>query len=360
VSDILSSEDWKAAQKEADAFEKKTAVKLGAKPAKAEPAPVAEEAPAEEPAAEETETPADEPEEEAKAESFGDEEPEDDDEAPKKKPADAFVKERIKLREERRTQRKALEQERAKAIEELTLRERTLSDKYGKFEQAARALEIGDVDGFAKNHGFKDWNDLATKALETVSSPGYRRLQQLERERDEQRARDAKELETRRSHEEQERVASANARWRQELTTDLKKSSDVLVAEFCDEPAFIDAVMAEQQKEWDGSEAIPAEEAAERVLEAFAQVHARMDSRFAKNREHAALKKFLSRRQAENDETRSQERDNPEPPLRAREKHGNPKPKPSHSRTSEAGRSRDLTDAEWRSQTMAEMRASRS
>lgn len=353
---MISKDEWEAAAKAAEAHEAKVAkAVIGKKPAKE---PVKETPPAEEPAAE-VEEPAEEPSDpEAKAEPG---EPADDDaEEPKGKPDDdkpVYGKERLKFRAEKRKhaeqiarERQAIADERAKLTAELE-----------PVIQAKRAVELGDFDGLAKAFGFKDWNEANKRFLEESSSPGYKRLRQTE-----------EQLERMQAKEREEREAAARARQQQEyqaqrqrnaaaLATDMK-AMEGLASDCADDPVVVDLVLQRIEKEFAGRDSVTHEEIAEvvpelieQVLEQALQVHSTWQARVEKHADDARVRKFLGRRPSENAESRPRERTIPESRGPQRVNRGNPKP--SHSRTSEAG-GREMTEAEWRRQAIEDLRKS--
>jgi hypothetical protein len=336
---------WQRAMAEAEAHEKRQPVKAAPRteptepPAKPAPKP---DDPA--PGEDESTLPDGQPAPK-KPEPEPDEPPDAAADADGKDPDRVLPKERLKFREEKRDFRRNMEREVAAASEKLSKREADLQSRFGKFEGLEKAIQGGDVDAFARTVGFKDWSALAKHALETQTSPGYVRLQALERDRVEREKKDQETAREQQTRAEREATAQAVQKHRATLATELKGLGGI-AGDFAEDGAFIDLVFAEQQKEWDGSETITANEAAERVLENVAAYHARVRDRFDRYSEHEIVQRHLARRPSENAESRPRERENPE--LRPRERTNHASRKPSHSRTAEAGAGREQTEEEWR------------
>lgn len=245
------------------------------------------------------------------------------------------VRERIEFRKEKRAWREKVDAEVKRLNEHYAAKEAELA----AFVAAKKAADVGDFDGYAKALGFDDWNAANRRYAEEASSPGYKRLRELE-ERDRRR-------EAELSKAEQERRAQAEQAQRQQAyqslvtnTTKALETTGGLHAEFAKDPGFISMVLDEKRKAFnEGDEDISDADAADRALELIAEQHAKLLERFTKYADkHKAAARFKKgSRPTEKAETRDRER----MPEKGRKNHV------SHSRATEAGASgRAKTDAE--------------
>ncbi len=333
-------EIWKAAEKDAEAYEKAQAAKRGAA-AHEEP-----EEEAEPPA--EDEAPETEPESPSEAENA---KPDDEEKA---EPKDqVFNSEKVKLRRERRELREkqaALEAQFAER--EAKLAERESGSRAALIE---KALEAGDLDAIGRALGHKDWNGLQEVAALTQASPAYKELRALKKKAEEREQREAEEANQHRTRAQQEAAARQEQANVAALSKDMKAMGG-LVADFAEEPWMVNSVLAVLKQEFAGQSHVTHEEvedavpgAIARVLEETLKTHRSLSDKFSRHEGHDMVKKYLKGpRQTKNSESGNREPNNLE--TRSPQRVNRGKPKPSHSRISDASHSREPNDAEARRQ----------
>jgi len=107
-----------------------------------------------------------------------------------------------------------------------------------------------DFQALAKSLGYEDWNKLQEDVIAQASDPNYRRLLELENWKKEQAERDErskKEAETRQA--ESARVA-AQQRYVTQLSNEMGKSQNKLLASFADDSLFVNQIYNIQKQHY--------------------------------------------------------------------------------------------------------------
>ena len=120
---------------------------------------------------------------------------------------------------------------------------------------AARAIEAGDFDGFAKGIGgylkdpaLADWNKLNEVGLQAVQSPVYKRMRQLERQQAEALEQQRKQQEQQAQLQQQAAQAAQIQAWKDDLKDSCIAHEDPAVASLIESrPQLVDAIFNIQQ-----------------------------------------------------------------------------------------------------------------
>lgn len=120
---------------------------------------------------------------------------------------------------------------------------------------AARAIEAGDFDGFAKGIGgylkdpaLADWNKLNEVGLQAVQSPVYKRMRQLERQQAEALEQQRKQQEQQAQLQAQHAQAAQIQAWKDDLKDSCVAHEDPAIASLIESrPQLVDAIFNIQQ-----------------------------------------------------------------------------------------------------------------
>lgn len=300
---------------------------------------------------------------EAKAKADADEK-----EEPAEKPLGVkdLVKEREKLRE-KEARREQYHQRRGQALERDYQAKynhlATVEQKLSPLMDAAKAVEVGDFDGIAQaigkflgNEDVKDWKALNSEALKAIQSPMYKRMRDLERQREDDRKTTA-ETQAQLQRVEQERAAKAQVEsWQMNITDELSEDDDPAVQALIKaKPDFAARVYAIQKAHYhkNDGDILPAREALASVAlnDVFAEIEF-WNSFIEEHADSPVVQKFTSRRSGKNSEktdgtrsAESSEKNGTRKTATSERRAGPPAKNVSHTRAAEASPAIPMDDA---------------
>lgn len=165
---------------------------------------------------------------------------------------------RAKFRNWEKERTGRLEQTEKERLSKLETREKEAEAVIKWAQTLKQTKENGDYQGLAKELGFENWDKLQEDVIQRISDPNYKRLRELE----ERAARKEEEEAKAKADAEQQAQQQKHSEMRQavykKFATEMPQSKDPLVAAMGDHPLFVNAVMAIQEQNWDGS-ALPYE-----------------------------------------------------------------------------------------------------
>lgn len=277
-----------------------------------------------------------------------------------------LIKEQQKLREkeERRVQfharqAQALERDYQAKYQHLA----TVEQKLAPLMDAAKAVEVGDFDGIAQaigkflgNEDVKDWKALNSEALKAIQSPMYKRMRDLERQREDDRKTQA-ETQAQLARVEQERTEKAQVeQWHLTITDELSDDEDPAVQALIKaKPDFAARVYAIQKAHYhkNDGDILPAREALASV--ALNDVFSELEFWNEFIEEHSdspVVQKFTGRRSAKNSEktdgtrsAESSEKNGTRKTATSERRAGPPAKNVSHTRAAEASPAIPMDDA---------------
>lgn len=161
--------------------------------------------------------------------------------------------ERAKFREYQRQRDQKLSQTEQERLTKLEQREKEAEADIKWAKALKQTKEHGDYQGLAKELGFENWDKLQEDVIQRISDPNYKRLRELEERAAAKEAEEAKAKEEgERTQQEQRRAQLRQAVWKK-FATEMPTSKDPLVSAMGDHPMFVNAVMAIQEENWDGT-----------------------------------------------------------------------------------------------------------
>ena len=173
--------------------------------------------------------------------------------------------ERVKLRDEKRTNLAAIARAKDEALAELSKGREELSPRLAKTEALEAAVKGGDYEAIATNLGFKNWNELQEDQLKHFQDPNHKRLRELEERLQKKEAEELTAKEQAAQAQQAEAGRRAQIEYKQGLAADMGKSTDPLVKAMASQPNFVNAIFRVQQAAHQSGEPVPAPEHAIRV-----------------------------------------------------------------------------------------------
>lgn len=211
-------------------------------------------------------------------------------------------------------ERKAFQQKLAKFNEEyqggvadLEQRAASLAERYSRFSNAEKALEMGDMDAVAKTLGYEDWNALNVTYLKKKTSPHHQELEAIKQKLADRERQDEERAEREALARAEREQAESEAEYREELTTTFAQSDEFVA--WSEDADFINAVISFQREHYHDGETISAEEAGKMALDGAWEMYKKLHSRFGneapnsgasavKSPRGASAKKVISQRDA--------------------------------------------------------------
>ena len=243
-----------------------------------------------------------------------------------------------KFRDWKRAEKQKLAEREAKIAE----RERALASKPIEpgaltIAQLRQTFDEDKDDDFFKSLGFKDANDYVQHRVRRAASPEYKRIRQLEQEREAEKAQRAKEQQERQQQEQQQALSAQQKRDVETVKTELAKHEDADVVGLAGEDSeFVEAVyFTTLQKLYpQGPTGVAADP--EDIEEAFKESVQEIKERARKKYE--TLSKFFGDRPTSKDAT----------PVRAGSRQQPAAKHVSKQKGTEAASSaKEMTDKEW-------------
>jgi hypothetical protein len=201
-------------------------------------------------------------------------EPEKDEPQGKVPPA-----ERAQFREEKRRERAKLAQER-QALEQQRAELNALASQVHASPKLRELAEAGRGDELAQALGYKDWNGINDHFARSFASPEYRRIRQLEQEREAEKAELAQQQQSWQQRQQAEQRAQWEAQATGEIADHLKAGADESLAALAEDPAFAEAVLRTMVSAKDRHEDLDIDEAADIVRELARKRYEHMQKAF--------------------------------------------------------------------------------
>lgn len=161
-----------------------------------------------------------------------------------------YNQERAKFRREKQEAREQLTQERTRVFAEIDAKFNELSAQAAPLLAFKSAVDAGDFDAIAQSIGHKDWAALQGEAVTQAHDPAYKRLRQLEREKEAEKEQQRRYVEQQRQQQEAQQRAEAVKAYKVQLVKQLETSQDPLAKALSWDPIFTNEVTAMQQKHW--------------------------------------------------------------------------------------------------------------
>jgi hypothetical protein len=188
--------------------------------------------------------------------------------------------ERISLRKERKEVRMRLAEQQQEVEQVLAQKASDLEAKYERAHRLQRAIEEDDLNGIAQAAGYKDWTEINKAFLNKQLNPQHKEMTALRRQLREREEREAAQQKEHLARQQNERRLAQEREYKRDLQDDISDLEDKALAQFSDDPMFVDAVLHHQRRAFDGVETISVREAAKLAYDDARKLYETLHARF--------------------------------------------------------------------------------